>query len=69
MAYNGWSNRETWLINVWFNPESAEDVDFAKEVLEEAIENTPDFLRDFISDGKINWDELKEHFKGAESNE
>ncbi len=38
MAYNGWTNRETWLINVWFNPESSADVDAAKETLEEACE-------------------------------
>lgn len=60
MAYNGWSNRETWLINVWFNPETEDDVDFAKETLENDIENLPDYLKDFIDDGVIDWDELKE---------
>jgi hypothetical protein len=60
MAYNGWSNRETWLINVWFNPETEEDVDYAKDTLESDIENLPDYLKDFIDDGVIDWDELKE---------
>ncbi len=27
MSYNGWTNRETWLVNLWFNPESIEDLD------------------------------------------
>jgi hypothetical protein len=33
-TYNGWTNRETWLVNVWFNPESREDVASALEQLE-----------------------------------
>ncbi len=38
MSYNGWTNRETWLVNLWYNPESIEDVDVIKDVLEEEIE-------------------------------
>ena len=34
-GYNGWTNRETWLVNVWFNPESRTDVELAREALEE----------------------------------
>ena len=69
MSYNGWSNRETWLINVWFNPESVEDVEFAKEQLEEAINNVPDFLKDFINKDVIDWDELKSYFEDDEDEE
>jgi hypothetical protein len=29
--YNGWTNRATWLINVWFEPESREQVQMARE--------------------------------------
>lgn len=60
-TYNGWTNRATWLVNVWFNPESKADVQFAREQLDEAIEAAPDFLRDFI-DTDINWEELEAHF-------
>lgn len=57
-SYNGWSNREPWLVNVWFNPESKQDVAFAKEQIEEAYGNLPDFIKDFCYVDSINWDEL-----------
>ena len=60
MSYNGWSNRETWLINVWFNPETWEDVDSAQAYFEEAYDAMPAFMQDFVNDGMINWDELRE---------
>ena len=59
--YNGWTNRATWLVNVWFNPESKDDVQMARETLEDAIDQLPDFLKDFV-DTDINWDELENHF-------
>lgn len=61
-TYNGWTNRTTWLINVWFNPESKSDVQYARKQFEEAVDSLPDFLRDFINDD-INWDELESHFE------
>ena len=70
MPYNGWTNRETWLVNVWFNPESKEDVQFAKDILEEqysAMENGA--LKDMLNIGVINWDELESHFDDEESDE
>lgn len=67
-TYNGWTNRVTWLVNVWFNPESKADVQFAREQLEEAIDQCPDFLKDFI-DTDINWDELESHFDEEEEEE
>jgi hypothetical protein len=66
-TYNGWTNRATWLINVWFNPESKADVQSAREQFEEACasKDIPDFLRDFI-DTDINWEELESHFDDEE---
>jgi hypothetical protein len=61
-TYNGWTNRATWLVNVWFNPESREDVESARYAIEEAEESIPDFMRDFLCISEINWDELMEHF-------
>ena len=25
-TYNGWTNRETWLVGLWFNPETKSDI-------------------------------------------
>ena len=66
MAYNGWTNRETWLVNLWFNPESRDDVRAAREYIEEAYNAiTPGVMRDFCDTAAINWDELESHFADA----
>lgn len=59
--YNGWTNRETWLINAWFNPESRLDVEVAKEHMESDIEALPGYLKDMIDVDCINWEELKDY--------
>lgn len=58
--YNGWTNRETWLINLWFSPETEDDVDSIKEYFEKEYNKLPDFMKDFVYDTSINWDELRE---------
>lgn len=64
MSYNGWTNRETWLVNVWFKPESSEDVDLAKEQLEEEAEKIETgCLKDMLSLDSVNWQELREVFE------
>ena len=68
-TYNGWTNRATWLVNVWFNPESKQDVEMAKLAIEEAEENIPDYMRDFLCTGEVNWTELSLHFDDEESEE
>lgn len=68
-TYNGWSNRATWLVNVWFNPESKSDVEMAKLAIEEAEESMPDFMKDFLCTDEINWNELEDHFNEEESEE
>lgn len=69
-TYNGWTNRATWLINVWFNPESKADVQSAREAFEEACDSAdiPDFLKDFI-DTDINWSELESHFEDEDESD
>ena len=67
MSYNGWTNRETWLVWVWFNPESREDVEFARSIIEEQYNNIPQGpLRDMIDIDAIDWDELLGHFAEEE---
>lgn len=58
--YNGWKNRETWLINVWFNPEKESDIDAIREQFETDFDVLPDYMRDFIDYNAIDWDELRE---------
>lgn len=70
MSYNGWSNRETWLVNVWFNPENKADLDYARETIEDnynAIPNGP--LKDMIGISLINWAELGSYFDEEENEE
>jgi hypothetical protein len=68
-GYNGWTNRETWLVNVWFDPTSREDVEAARYTLEEAVGQLPSFLVDFVSTDLVNWDELLEHFEEVSEEE
>ena len=64
MSYNGWSNRETWLVNVGYSPESRNDVYAIREMLEEQYDQIPDgALKDMVDIMAINWDELLEHFE------
>lgn len=68
--YNGWSNRETWLVNVWYNPETVSDVEYAEQDLEDKVEalgSGP--LQDMIDLSLINWDELKESMDEEEPEE
>jgi len=72
--YNGWTNRATWLINLWYEPHATSDLDWIKEELEERSsdlansENVCDkILSDMLDLQAINWDELKEHAETEET--
>lgn len=70
MEYNGWTNRETWLVNVWFNPESRDDVEFARSIIDEQYDSIPDgVIKDMIDIDAIDWDELMGHFEEPEDQE
>lgn len=56
--YNGWRNRETWLINLWFGDDNPE-VENIKEMFEEEYKKLPDFIKDFIYISSIDWEELE----------
>jgi hypothetical protein len=69
-TYNGWTNRATWLVNVWGNPESRADVEFLREMLEEQYDALPDgILKDMVDLSEINWDELMSHFEETEGDD
>lgn len=70
MSYNSWSNRETWLVSVWMDPESRDDVLMAKDYLEEQFDNMPDGpLKDMIDFNSIAWDELLATFSTDDEEE
>lgn len=59
-TYNGWTNRATWLVNVWGNPESREDVRMLKQDLEDQYDEMPNgILKDILDLSEINWEELE----------
>lgn len=65
--YNGWTNRETWLINVWFGDawESVGDVEITEEYCDQELAKLPLWIQDFIDFQIINWRELKEHVQAS----
>ena len=69
MTYNGWRNRETWLVNIWFNPVTKTDIDWIEEHLEDQYYNSEalqGFWNDMINFNSIDWDELREAMEEEE---
>ena len=72
MTYNGWTNRETWLVSLWFEYDTKEDLADIKFFIEEELESLE--LSGFMSDllginfvmNEINWDELEGHCEAME---
>tara|TARA_R110000744_G_scaffold359608_1_gene466936 strand:+ start:892 stop:1101 length:210 start_codon:yes stop_codon:yes gene_type:complete len=62
-GYNGWSNKETWLVNLWYNPETKSDIDYIEETLEsdliDKLGDASNIYMDFINFNLIDWDELR----------
>ena len=64
---NGWRNRATWLVNLWYNPETKEDIEYLEETLEddflEMVQlyfgTTAHFYVDLIDFTVIDWDDLR----------
>jgi hypothetical protein len=76
--YNGWTNRETWLVNLWFGDmfsgDDGDDTTFPNHWTAEAIEtfiidqvecttNQGGFVADMIDISGINYTELENHYK------
>lgn len=69
--YNGWTNKDTWLVNVWFGDWITEMVeenreDSTPDMIEELVEMERPELDGFWSDVigmlDVNYHELAEHF-------
>ena len=71
-TYNGWYNRETWLINVWLGDVLSGDgqrwdADTLQEWVEEFIEApTEGILADLCGIHRVDWEELAQHFNDVE---
>ena len=73
---NGWSNRETWLVNLWFGDHfaamqddgEAVTADYIRETVEQYIEKKigsdwSNFIVDMMDLGAIDYDELASHYE------
>jgi len=68
--YNGWTNRNTWLINLHFGDAIREELEedasntaetienFITDILQYQEENAHSVIRDFIDTSNINWYEI-----------
>ena len=74
VAVNGWRNRATWLVNLWFNPETVSDICYLEETLqhdfekmiEEKFGTSAHFYTDLIDFTDIDWQGLKEAMEEEE---
>jgi hypothetical protein len=77
MSYNGWTNKETWLVNLWLGDyftgmqEEGDDItaDLMREVVDEMAsaaleEGANGFITDMLNCalGEINYEELAAHY-------
>ena len=70
--YNGWTNRETWVINLWLGDyfhDVANDgehliADYIEETVWDMLEEAevPPMFKDLIDLGAVNWQELAGHY-------
>lgn len=47
MSYNGWKNRETWLVNIWFGDTFADMAEYGETVSAAYIEQ---FVTDYVDE-------------------
>lgn len=80
MKYNGWANRETWLVNIWFGDgfqmELEDGVEISADYIRDTVENYLDeiigrgdgfgFVRDMMDLNVIDYDELASHYETEE---
>ena len=75
-GYNGWSNYETWLVNLWFGDcwTTEADVEETREYIESMVDEhrskMPDWMVDLCGinhlDNYIDWNELGGHIDACE---
>lgn len=76
--YNGWTNKETWLVDLWLGDtletDAGSSIEITAEYVEEVVESYLDYLDShvlkagFVRDllncalGEINYDEIAGHY-------
>ncbi len=53
MSYNGWTNKETWLVNLWLGDMFTEDQEEGIEISEDYIE---DLVDNCVADSGVRGD-------------
>lgn len=66
--YNGWSNRETWLVNLWLSSDDLinKSADYIQGYVETFVNPEGSGLAVDLLNGaiaKINWRELEESYR------
>lgn len=73
MSYNGWTNRETWLVSLWFGDyfeDLGQDHNLTPEFIQNEIDGyvehckiTSGFILDMLDLSVINYEELSKHYR------
>ena len=80
MSYNGWKNKETWLVNLWIgdsltmDQEAGQDITAAyiEQIVEDLIEDSGSRVNGFVGDMincalcEIDYAELASHYEEDE---
>ena len=82
MSYNGWKNKETWLVNLWLGDALDADKEEGFEITADYIEQMVDEMASALLDGpdangfmtdllncalcEIDYDELASHYEEDE---
>lgn len=72
MTCNGWSNRETWVVNLWFGDGFQDLLSHYGKVTPAMLKSDvefylserklPGFVQDMLNTSAINYEELAEHY-------